>query len=493
MPPDTSARIEPTEIRSLGSVSAWDREADVVVVGHGIAGGAAAIEAARAGAATLVLERASRGGGSTALSTGLVYFGAGTRVQQACGFEDSAQNMYNHLRLAAGEHGDEAKIRLYCEGSVEHFDWFCELGVEYKDTYYPHKVTHQLTDDGLLLTGNEEAYPFAEHATPVPRGHKPMREGEAGGYLMEIVIQATHDAGAQVLSDCLVETLVTANDGRVVGVVAWKDQQELLVKARRGVILAAGGFIMNKEMIAKHAPRLTACNYPLGTEGDDGRGIQMGVSVGGEAVNMSEGLLLNAYYPPSDHVKGIFVNRQGQRFINEDAYVGRVSDAIVVKAEGEAYLIVDDELYGRTQAFHKLAAVEETFEDLEQALDMAPETLTRTVEYFNRHAAKGEDPLFHKAPKYLRPLSKPPYAAVDCRTSKSIFGAFTLGGLNTKPSGEVLRSDGRTIPGLYAAGRNSAGLPREGRCYASGMSIGGASFFGRLAGKQAARASRWDE
>ena len=84
------------------SVTSWDRCHDVVVVGHGAAGSAAAIEAARAGADTLVLERMSRGGGATALSTGLTYFGGGTPIQKACGFDDSVEGMQAFVALAAG-------------------------------------------------------------------------------------------------------------------------------------------------------------------------------------------------------------------------------------------------------------------------------------------------------------------------------------------------------------------------------------------------------
>jgi succinate dehydrogenase/fumarate reductase flavoprotein subunit len=470
----------------------WDDEYDAVIVGHGAAGAAAAIEAARAGARTVVLERASRGGGTTALSTGVIYFGGGTRVQKACGFEDSVDDMMRYVRLAAGAQADPEKVRRYCEDSVEHFDWFCELGVEFKDSYYDDKVTHPLTDDCLLYSGNEKVYPFARHASPVPRGHKVMREGEAGGTLMEVMIRATHEAGATVIDDCAVEALVVGDAERVVGVVARSDGRERLIKASKGVVLAAGGFIMNREMLARHAPALLQCNYPLGTPGDDGRGIRMGAAVGGAAVNMSEGLVLNAYYPPSSHLMGVMVNAQGQRFINEDAYLGRTSDAILYKADGVAYLVVDDEIYGQTQAMHKIAAVAEGFEALERELDMPEGSLTHTVAYYNEHARRGEDPLFHKSEENLRPLSTPPYAALDCSTRNSIFGAFTLGGLATRATGEVLTEDGVVVPGLYAAGRNSAGLILEGRCYASGLSIGGASYFGRLAGRQVAGASRWE-
>jgi 3-oxo-5alpha-steroid 4-dehydrogenase len=172
--------------------------------------------------------------------------------------------------------------------------------------------------------------------------------------------------------------------------------------------------------------------------------------------------------------------------VNEDSYLGRTSDAILTKADGVAYLIVDDEIYGQTQAFHKLAAVEETFEDLERALGIPAESLARTLEDYNRMAERSEDPLFHKAARYLKPLTEPPFGALDCSTTNSIFGAFTLGGLAARASGEVLDPDGAEIPGLYAAGRCTAGLCREGKSYASGLSIGEGSFFGRLAGRAAA-------
>jgi len=185
------------------------------------------------------------------------------------------------------------------------------------------------------------------------------------------------------------------------------------------------------------------------------------------------------------------VDGLGRRFVNEDAYIGRTSDAILTRAQGRAYLVVDDALYGRTQAMHKLAAVEESFEALEKALAMPEGVLVQTIEHYNRFAARGEDPLFHKAPKWLRPLQTPPYAALDCSTQRSLFGVFTLGGLAVTPSGEVLSAEGEVVAGLYAAGRCTAGLIREGRNYASGLSIGDASFFGRLAGRRAAQAPPW--
>lgn len=481
-----------TRSTPLCDVPRWDLAHDVVVAGQGVAGGATAIEAARAGADVVVLERMTRGGGATALSTGITYFGGGTPIQRACGFADTPEDMLAYVKLAAGRGADPERVRRYCEESLEHFEWFRALGVEFNATFLDDKVTHPLTDDCLTFSGNEDAWPFCEQARPFPRGHKPAREGEAGGYLMEAVLAGTSAAGASVVNECRVDSLVQRDDGRIVGVAATREREPIFVKARRAVVLATGGFIMNKVMLAKYAPQLLQCNYPVGTPGDDGSGILMGTGAGGAATNMHEGLVLNAYYPPSSHLKGILVDARGRRFINEDAYLGRTSDAVIARAGGRAFLIVDDEIYGQTQAFHKLAAVEESFEVLEQALAIPAGELLATVEAYNHHATRAEDPDFHKAPKYLRPFGEPPFAALDCSTDNSIFGAFTLGGLAVKATGEVLDAAGEPIPGLFAAGRCTAGLCREGRTYASGLSIGDASFFGRVAGRQAARQAPWN-
>jgi succinate dehydrogenase/fumarate reductase flavoprotein subunit len=322
----------------------------------------------------------------------------------------------------------------------------------------------------------------------MPRGHKPKWVGPAGGYVMEQVIRRIGELGGTIQNESFVEQLVRDTDGRVVGVVARIEGREACIRARRGVILTAGGFVMNKAMCRQYAPHLAKLRLPTGSDGDDGSGILLGLSIGGAAVNMDEGLVMTPYFPPASHLEGILVSAQGQRFINEDCYHGRVTDAILRKADGRAFLIVDDDVYGQTMVPYRMAGIEESFEGLERELDMPEGNLVHTLEYYNRHAEKGEDPLFHKAVKYLKPLTSPPYAALDLGIDTAPWAGFTLGGLDTLPTGEVCTAQGGIVPGLYAAGRSSAGLTRSGRFYASGMSVGGGSFFGRLAGRQAAGA-----
>ena len=98
--------------------------------------------------------------------------------------------------------------------------------------------------------------------------------------------------------------------------------------------------------------------------------------------------------------------------------------------------------------------------------------------------ARGEDPLFRKSGDYVKPLSTPPFAALDYTTKNALYTVFTLGGLRTLPTGQVLTPDGDVIPGLYAAGRTTSGLAAQG--YSSGLSLADGTFFGRIAGRHAA-------
>jgi len=477
-----------TAPRAASQIEDWADEADVVVVGFGAAGAAAAFEAATAGADVLVLERAGAAGGAAAMSDGFVYLGGGTPEQQSAGFEDSVENMKAFLVAACGPSPDEAKIDLYCERSLEHREWLVARGVRFLGTVIPTaNGTSPIDGEGLMFTGGENAYPFDELARPAPRGHVVQGGKPGGAVLMQTLSAAAIDAGGRTSYDTRAEALVVDEANRVVGLVASRYGEEVAIRARTGVVLAAGGFINDPQMVEQYAPAVHVTELRLGTEGDDGRSIRMAQAVGARVKRMDAIECALPFNAPRSLVSGIIVNRLGQRFVNEDTYMGRVGQTALVHQAGEAYLIVDEEHYAPNWLGIPAAWVCETVEELETEIGLPSGSLRTTLDYFNDHAARGADPLFHKRPPALTPLT-PPLAAFDLRASKFIYAPFTLGGLHTRVDGAVLDLDGEPIAGLYAAGRTTSGVAAQG--YASGLSLGDSTFFGRLAGLSAAGAKQ---
>ncbi len=237
-------------------------------------------------------------------------------------------------------------------------------------------------------------------------------------------------------------------------------------------------------MLGLHAPALRRCSFRVGAEGDDGSGIQLGMAAGGATLHLGAGSVSLPIHPPKSMSRAVLVNRHGQRFVNEDVYMGRLGDRVLLEQDGIAYLLFDDANFERPAIERDLLAVGESWQEVEAELGLPPGALQATMALYNRHARNEEDPVFHKRPAYLKPLDTPPFAAIDCRVDSSMFAAFTLGGLHTNAWSEVLTPGGETLPGLYAAGRSSSGLAAPG--YSSGLSLGDGSFFGRRAGTRAA-------
>jgi 3-oxo-5alpha-steroid 4-dehydrogenase len=472
-------------VRPLADGARFDETVDVLVVGLGAAGAAAALEAAAAGAETLVLERASAGGGTSAMSGGVLYLGGGTALQEACGFEDSPEEMASYLRASVGDAPDLAKIERYCEGSVEHYAWLVAQGVPFKPVFYEGCSGEPPTDDGLVWSGSERAHPFCELARPAPRGHVPAMPHQAGPRLMRSLLAAVGRSPARVAGDTRVAALLRTADGAIAGAVADSSGAERTIRARRGVVLATGGFVMNDAMLAVHVPRALVCRFRVGAEGDDGSGIRLGVAAGAATLHMDKASISLPVTQPWGLRRGVLVNAQGQRFVNEDAYYGRLGEYALFHAGGRAWLVVDDAIFERPEYPRRVAAVGETPTELARELGLPPGALEATLALYNAHAARGLDPLFRKAREYVVPLARPPFGAFDCTTEGSLYAAFTLGGLATDADGRVLGADGAEIPGLFAAGRCSSGLSVGG--YSSGLSLGDATFFGRCAGRSAAR------
>lgn len=482
-----AAAAMPAAALPRSDVRQWDITSDVVIVGSGVAGTAAAIEARRAGVDALVLEKLPKLGGSSAMSGGVVYLGGGTPLQKACGFTDTVDAMRDYILAASGDYAQRDKVDVYCNESIDHFNWLVDNGVRYKVGFTGGKGLPG-TDDSLYYSGNELIHPYREQAVPAPRGHVPGYRGWTGGRsLMAALLESAQKQGARYMTGVSCERLVVESDGRVVGLVVEADGRRQHVRARKGVVLAAGGFIHNRQMLEWYAPELANCSVPWGNMGDMGMGIQMGIGAGAAALRMHHGFAIMPLYQPDHVLKGIIVNRVGQRFAPEESYHAFIGHEIAFHQQGRAWLITDaDSQYGYEDYRVSEVARADSLAGLEAALDMPPESLRDTVGYYNRFAERGEDPLFHKGKDYLVPLYKPPFIAYDLSVDKAFFPVHTFGGLHTNAGAEVLDAWGEKIPGLYAAGRTSAGIP-VAPYIGSGISVGDGSFFGRKAGANAAR------
>ncbi|WP_280216709.1 FAD-dependent oxidoreductase [Nocardia neocaledoniensis] len=467
-------------------VAQWHRSADVVVVGLGAAGACAALEAANVGADVLALERASGGGGASALSEGIFYLGGGTAVQQACGFHDDPDSMFRFLRASMST--DDEKLRAFCDGGVEHHGWLESHGVPFERRALKSKAVASHTGEGLLTTGNEYAYPFRDLVPPVPRGHQTTasEDDHGGAVAMRALLTAVERSSVRVAYDARVDALVIDSHGRVCGVQVRIDGQDQYVQAIRGVIIATGSFNCNESMTTHYLPLVSKVATPLGTPANDGAGIQLGLSVGATTENMSGALVTSSIYPPDQLIKGIVVNREGQRFTAEDVYHGRLGNCIEQQPDQVAYLILDEKTFAYpTSGRHPLVGVWETIVEAEEVLGLPRGALEETLNEYNSDVEFGEDRQFHKHQDWLQPLV-PPFAAFDISFRNSGYNFIGLGGLRSNEYGQALVDSGEPLPGLYAVGACAAHLSANGAEYGSGLSLGPGSFFGRRAGRHAA-------
>lgn len=501
----------------------WDGRADVVVVGFGGAGACAAIEAAEAGADVLVLDRFT-GGGATAVSGGVVYAGGGTVVQQAAGVADSPAELFAYLRQEVGDAVSEPTLRRFCDESAGMIDWLARRGVPFAASVCPYKTSYPDDRYYLYYSGSENALPFREYAVPAPRGHRAHGPGTSGRVLFAALARAARRAGARVQVATRAERLIVDGSGRVVGVeclrltgfaarlhallyryatkpglyvpalarrlgrrirfLERRFGRQYRIAARHGVVLAAGGFIANRALVREHAPAFRG-GLPLGTLGDDGTGIRLGVEAGGATDRLDSVSAWRFLSPPSALLRGILVNRAGKRFIDETRYGAAIGHAMITGQGGRAWLLIDDpilraarrQLRTETLWFQRMQAryllrfgrVRGTLSEVARAAGIDYRGLRSTVDENGG-------------------MSAGPYSLIDC-SSRPRLGypvpMLTLGGLRVDEStGAVLSAAGDRIPGLFAAGRTAVGICSNS--YVSGLSLADCVFSGRRAGRAAA-------
>ncbi|MBV9831512.1 MAG: FAD-binding protein, partial [Marmoricola sp.] len=274
--------------------------------------------------------------------------------------------------------------------------------------------------------------------------------------------------------------------GSVVG-VRWRRYDERGAIRAKAVVIAAGGYVGNAEMVATFTPQLGAKLFPLASTYDDGLGIRLGASAGGELRLMHEAFISAPFYPPEQLVTGIVVNKEGRRFVAEDSYHSRTSGFVLDQPGQTAYLIVDSEHIEHPELpLCPFIDGWETVAEMEQALGIPAGALEQTLSSYNEHAKRQEDPDFHKHPDWLEPQDVGPWGAYDLTLGTAMYAGFTMGGLRVDLDGRVQREDLSVVEGLYAAGACAVNIALDGKSYASGTQLAEGSYFGRRAGRHAA-------
>lgn len=539
----------------------WHLEADIVSIGSGVGGLSAAITAHAHGASAIVLERAGQVGGVTALSMGQVWV-AGNHLAEASGIDDSARSGYRYLRHVSMGYGDDAAIlnlTIHARLALKYFE--DQIGLHMMvirncpDYYYG--ICADTVAEGRLL----EVMPFPAQSlgewqtrtrtSYVPYGltHADMfsRGGVAnmakwdfdlmserlakderclGPGLAACFVKGALDRRIPMHTGVNVQELI--GDGvRIVGVRATRDGRDLFVKARRGVLIAVGGYERN-----------AGYSRTLGLQLDpesvvppaiDGANLRLAGPLGARIARVPDVTLLGIHVPGEELEEGvplwrvvnsamglphtIVVNRQGRRFANEAQYraIGYALDFIDGGTQTHpnfpCWAIFDSQArekypFGSVTPGQDLPAAlgvtADSIAELAGRIGVDAQGLVATITTFNRHAGKGEDPEFHRGTHpwstwfcgdpfhephpNLGALVKPPFHAVELHRMAGT--GIPAAGLLTDHQSRVMGWDEKPIEGLYAAG-NSVARMETGAAMQSGVSNARGMTHGYLAARHA--------
>jgi 3-oxo-5alpha-steroid 4-dehydrogenase len=455
----------------------WAGAADLLVAGLGGAGVAAALEALEQGLSVIALDR-YEGGGSSAANGGVFYAGGGTSVQREAGVDDTAENMFAYLKLETANIVSDATLRDFCETSPATVEWMRGHGVPFEGSLFTGKTSYPPLDKFLYHPDSSLSAPYRDVAKPAARGHRGVgRNGKLawglGKFIFNPLRDAAHARGLVLHRHAEVKQLALDTMGRVIGVrveritdpvqsarfaeltaradkwfallpptlpgaqlsygrgyklmakameIEAKHRVSQWYRAKKGVVLSGGGFIVNKAMVSALAPKYRDA-LPNGTLGDTGSGIMLGVSAGAATALMERVSGWRFLNPPLAWSQAMLVNGRGARYVNETLYGAAIGDKMVEENEGRGYIILDAAARKAAlkQAFGKdvlgfqrditlfnclIAATKaRTLDALAAKLGMDAPTLRQTVADYNR-AARGEMPdPFHKAPEEMAEMA----------------------------------------------------------------------------------------
>lgn len=475
-----NAGIDPADLKEIeqeeddGEQEEVSEEYDVVVIGAGGAGLTAAIEAKMDGADVLVLEKMPMAGGNTLISGG-EYAAPGNWIQEEEGIEDSPELMIEDTMEGGDQISDRDLVTVVAENALEDAIWLRdELGVEWEDElmfFGGHSVKRSLIPLGAS-------------------GREITQKQEAKAKELDIPIYLETKA----------EELIVEN-GRVTGVKAESEDILYTLTARKGVIIASGGFGSNIEMRVKYNEDMDDKILSTNTVGSTGDGITMGEAVNAELVDMEQ----IQTYPICDPLTGtllyfddarlfghtVIVNKEGKRFVEELGRRDEMSMAITEQTGNVCYEIIDENGYveSELEKNHKpeldylfendLLVKADTLEEAAEMFDLDVDEVVATVERYNTYVEAGEDPEFNKRSLPSK-LEKGPFYILKAAPAVH----HTMGGLKINTEAEVVDVDGNVIEGLYAAGEVTGGIHGKNRLGSNAMAD--ITVFGRIAGRNAA-------
>lgn len=448
------------EEEASDTVEEIEMETQVLVIGGGIAGISAALEAADNGAQVMLIEKMPALGGSTIRSGGEI-LAAESPHQEAFGVEDSAEDFAEYL-IEVGEGGvDEEFIRYIADHSGENIQWLMDNGVVFID--------------GVFDTHSTIAY-----------GRRHIAEEGGAGIILPLEEQMA-ERGVEVLKSTPAISLIEEN-GEVVGAMATNDEGDEITILADAVILATGGYTRNEELMAQYHP--THENYSINTgEGNTGDGIIMGEELGAELIMPDGGIDLavnpHTYFGYGEEAKGLFVSPEGERFMDESRFHFQRSRIMNEMKIDNVWYIFDETVYDERVQLSiddGFAFEADTVEELAELTGMDSTVLLETVEEYNRMAEAGEDEDFNKDPEFMTPITEGKFYAANLMTGNS----GSHGGLKITLDGEVVDTNGDVIPGLYAAGEVSSGQILNIGYPGSGTAIISYLTIGRNAGQAAA-------
>jgi len=461
----------------------WDEEFDVVVIGTGFAGTAAAIDAKKAGARTVVFEKMRLPGGNSTINGGLIAC-ACSKLQEKYGIKDSPDLLLDDMVKAGLGLNDPELVRIVAEKSRDVIDWSEEvLGVEYRD-----EVVH--------LGGHS-----------VPRSLK-TREGSGAAFIRP-ALKKLKELGVPVRTGVMVSTYVVDEKGRVQGVRIREGYRfpnadsgtVKNVRAKKGVIVAAGGFGYDVRFRELQDPRLgadvTCTNHPGATADALIELLRLGatpiqlcwIQSGPWGNPKEKGVGIGALFNLRNFMHGLMVDpATGKRFVNELA--DRRIRAEAIFATGHTCLPIVDSEGVKSYAHYIDKALAkgvvkkfDTLKDIASEFNMPWSDFKAQVNRFNQFVQAREDKEFGKPiPKDDKPVETGPFYVGFAWPKVH----HCMGGVQINKNAQVIDLKGKIIPGLYAAGEVTGGI--HGACRLGSNAFLDCIVFGRVAGRHAAMA-----